>query len=164
MMSDHIFERNTIQQLVEAETLLDSADIILASDSMFQQKEGIDLGDATKIQVEEGYITDIGKEIETYNAIDTGLFLSGPRIFEELEKLFRARGDVSLTEGNRLMAEKKRFLALDIGKNEWQDVDTLEDMKIAEKKLMTLYRQNRENFMGRFFRKCRSLFSAGKKF
>ena len=144
MMSDHIFEAGNVQQLVKAEHLLKKADSILASDSMYKQKEGMDLDDATKITVQDGYITGIGKEIEHFNAIDTGLFLCSPAIFTELEQIYSKKGDVSLTEGNQALAKKKRFYYFDIGNNIWQDIDTAEDMKIARKKILKMYCKNRK--------------------
>lgn len=136
MMSDHIFEAKTVQALASSDLLLKKSDLVLATDSLYMTKEGIDLDDATKIYEEKGIIIDIGKELKTFNAVDTGLFLCSPVIFTELKKFYNKNSNCSLTEGNRALAGKKRFLAFDIGKNLWQDIDTEEDLKVAQKKIL----------------------------
>ena len=59
-----------------------------------------DLADATKVAVRDGRVTDIGKEITNYNAIDTGIFLCTRGIFEALETAI-SRGRETLSDGVR---------------------------------------------------------------
>ena len=45
----------------------------------------------------------IGKEIEVYDAIDTGMFLCSPTVFDDLERASKD-GNCSLSDGMRRLA------------------------------------------------------------
>lgn len=77
-------------------------------------KRIFDLDDATKVKSREGRIVDIGKTIPEYDAVDTGLFICPPGIFEALEGA-QVRGDCSLSDGVRAMAERGQARTVDIG-------------------------------------------------
>ena len=81
----------------------------------------------------------IGKQLQTYNAIDTGLFVCPPQFFDYLEtaKYASERNDCSLADGVRLMAKAGAVRGIDIGERWWQDVDTPEMLAHAEEQLRT---------------------------
>ena len=79
----------------------------------------------------------IGKDLADYDAIDTGVFLCAPNIFDYLERAKR-NGDCSLADGVRLMAAEGKARAVDIGQAWWQDVDTPEMLRQAECKMAAL--------------------------
>jgi choline kinase len=92
-----------------------------------------DIDDATKVRVgPRGLIADIGKEIPGYDAIDTGVFRIGPELVDELARIHEARGDCSLSEGVRALADKGHFYACDAGDARWIDVDTPAALAEAE--------------------------------
>jgi choline kinase len=74
---------------------------------------------------------DIGKEIAHYDALDTGMFLCSPVLFDRLESAGRD-GNCSLSDGMRQLARERSLRALEIGGAEWQDVDTPEALAHAE--------------------------------
>jgi choline kinase len=127
LMADHIFETRTARLLLNQP--LASGDVILAVDSRIH--DVFDLDDATKVRRIGTHIADIGKEISHYDALDTGMFLCSPTLFETLEAV-RKNGDCSLSDGMRRLAAERRFHAFDIGNAEWQDVDTPEALAHAE--------------------------------
>lgn len=135
-MSDHLFNPEIIDKLqsgaVSEECLYLAVDRKL--DSIF------DMDDATKVVSEDGYIRDIGKHLKKFDAVDTGLFVCPPAIFERLEAA-RVDGDCSLSDGVRAMAGAGRARVVDIGDALWQDVDTPEMLEHAEEMLAN-------NFMG----------------
>ncbi|UQA54820.1 NTP transferase domain-containing protein [Polyangium aurulentum] len=95
-----------------------------------------DIDDATKVRVDDrGMIADIGKEILGYDAIDTGVFRIGPQLVDELARIHEARGDCSLSEGVRALADKGRFYACNAGDARWIDVDTPAALLEAESML-----------------------------
>jgi choline kinase len=90
------------------------------------------MDDATKVRCIGNYITDIGKQIKCYDAIDTGMFLCRPAIFDWLESAM-IDGNCSLSDGMRLMALQRKLRAFDIGDAMWQDVDTPDALAYARR-------------------------------
>lgn len=125
-MGDHLFESSILEQLVAHADLgrLNLA-IDRKIDSIF------DLDDAMKVRTQDKQIVAIGKNLETYNAIDTGIFLCPEIVFDYLRRALK-NDDCSLADGVRLMAEDGKALAIDIGGAWWQDVDTPEMLARAE--------------------------------
>jgi 1L-myo-inositol 1-phosphate cytidylyltransferase len=83
-----------------------------------------DLNDATRVWSDGDRVVQIGKGLKPFNAVDTGVFVTTPALFEPLDVLRRTNGDASLTEGVQALADAGRMEALDIGAGFWQDVDT----------------------------------------
>jgi 1L-myo-inositol 1-phosphate cytidylyltransferase len=127
LMADHVFEPKTAAALLRHPIIEDGA--ILAVDHKLDSI--FDLDDATKVASNGGYVTDIGKNIRTYDAVDTGMFVCTPAIFRCLE-LAKQSGNYSLSQGMRLMTDNHRLGAFDIGDGLWQDVDTPEALAHAE--------------------------------
>lgn len=126
LMADHVFEPETATALVEEPIGQD--EVILAVDRKID--EIFDLDDATKVVCRDGFITDIGKNLKFYNAIDTGMFLCSPILFSWLRAMIDA-GKCSLSDGIRLMSGRRKVRAFDIGNGMWQDADTPEALAHA---------------------------------
>jgi 1L-myo-inositol 1-phosphate cytidylyltransferase len=127
LMSDHIFEPKTAKALLR-QPLADD-EVILAVDSKIDRV--FDLDDATKVQRKGNYIVGIGKDLSSYDALDTGMFLCSPALFNRLESA-KKNGDCSLSDGMRKLAQEWKFRAFDIGDGHWQDVDSPEALAHAE--------------------------------
>jgi 1L-myo-inositol 1-phosphate cytidylyltransferase len=127
LMSDHIFEPRTAKAL--AQQPLADDEVILAVD---RNVDGVfDIDDATKVRCEEDHIVDIGKDLAHYDALDTGMFLCSPALFDRLESAKRD-GNCSLSDGMRQLAREQKLRAFDIGDAHWQDVDSPEALAYAE--------------------------------
>ena len=129
LMSDHIFEAETLARLMDQP--LGPDETILAVDSNVRNNPSVDLDDVTKVLVEDGKVAAIGKTIETYNAFDTGMFLCTCAIFQALEESQR-RGDFSLSGGLRVLMESRNVKAMDIGTGFWIDIDDEQALERAE--------------------------------
>jgi len=131
-MGDHLFEPSILNQLI-AHADLDKLNLAIDRkiDSIF------DLDDAMKIRTEGNRIVAIGKKLEDFNAIDTGIFICPESIFEYLRRVLKA-GDCSLADGVRLMAGEGNALAVDINEAWWQDVDTPAMLARAEQEAARL--------------------------
>src|ERR1700747_2819574 len=127
LMADHLFEPETAETLIQQP--LASGEMILAVDPNIDRV--FDLDDATKVLRDGNRIVDIGKEIAHYDALDTGMFLCSPALFDRLESANK-NGNCSLSDGMRQLAEERRLRALEIGEAHWQDVDTPEALAHAE--------------------------------
>jgi choline kinase len=119
LMADHMFEPATAGALLRQP--LGKNEVILGVDRKIENV--FDLDDATKVRLEGDCIVDIGKNLERYNALDTGMFLCQPVLFQWLEKAM-IDSNCSLSDGLRTMAQKRTFKGFDIGAANWQDVDT----------------------------------------
>ncbi|HKN16655.1 MAG TPA: phosphocholine cytidylyltransferase family protein [Candidatus Sulfotelmatobacter sp.] len=127
LMADHIFEPETARALLRQR--LEPGEVVLAVDPHIGRI--FDLDDATKVRRDGDRIVDIGKEIPHYDALDTGMFMCSPALFDRLESATRD-GNCSLSDGMRQLAAEGRFRALEIGDAQWQDVDTPEALAHAE--------------------------------
>jgi choline kinase len=127
LMADHIFEAETAQVLLNQ--TLKPGEVILAVDPNIDRI--FDLDDATKVRRDGGRIVDIGKEILDYDALDTGMFLCSPALFDRLESAKKDE-NCSLSDGMRQLIAERRLRALEIGEGQWQDLDTPEALAHAE--------------------------------
>ena len=127
LMSDHIFEPKTARALLR-QPLADD-EVILAVDHKIDRV--FDLDDATKVQCEGDLIVEIGKDLSRYNALDTGMFLCSPALFNRLESA-KTDGNCSLSDGMRKLAQDHKLRAFDTGDAHWQDVDSPEALAHAE--------------------------------
>lgn len=131
-MADHILDEK-IMLLIKSHTPPDNGATLCVDyklDTIF------DMGDATKVYTVGNQIRKIGKQIDTFNCIDTGVFIGTMGLMEALEKIYMEKGDASLSEGVQLLAERGKMESIDILDGFWQDVDTPEMLAHAEKILM----------------------------
>jgi 1L-myo-inositol 1-phosphate cytidylyltransferase len=138
-MSDHLFDGAVV------DCLLDSFDSDFLNIGVDQKLDSIfDLDDAMKVRTRGNRVTDIGKKLRDYDAIDIGLFVCPLEIFDYFEqaKSRSGRNDCSLADGVRLMAGNDKVRAIDIGDGWWQDVDTPSMLRHAERKMSAGYELN----------------------
>ncbi|HET9957969.1 MAG TPA: phosphocholine cytidylyltransferase family protein, partial [Polyangiaceae bacterium] len=127
-MSDHLYSPELVRRLLAFE--LPEGACALGVD--YDIERCFDLDDATKVGAERTRITAIGKELERYQALDTGVFRIGPALIEELSRLDAERGDCSLSDGVAALARRGQFFAADVGDVRWIDVDTPAALERAE--------------------------------
>ena len=93
---------------------------------------GLDLSDATKVRVAEGRVSAIGKNVDPWDAIDTGCFVLTHAVFSAL-------ADVGDSEPRTVSSAMRRLVArgllgaVDICGIPWVDVDTPSDRADAER-------------------------------
>jgi 1L-myo-inositol 1-phosphate cytidylyltransferase len=126
MMADHMFDPANARALLRHP--LGKEQVFLAVDRNIDRV--FDIDDATKVRLNGDRIVDIGKDLERYDALDTGMFHCDPVLFRWLAKAMKD-GNCSLSDGMRLMAQNGTFKAFDIGEGYWQDVDTPEALEYA---------------------------------
>ena len=129
LMSDHLFDPQIALRLLE--TADRRAAVTLAVD---RQCSGplIDLEDATKVETAAGRIVRIGKMLDRFDAIDTGVFLATPALADAIRCAIAAGGEGSLSEGIQRLADEGRARASDIGGARWIDVDSPRMLALAE--------------------------------
>ncbi len=145
-MSDHVFEAEIARRAIAA--LAPDDALVLAVDRDIDAVNDPD--DATKVRVEGDRIVAIGKELEAYDAIDTGVFVATPALFRALRSIDDEGRGPSLSEGvARLAAERKAAVA-DVTGCVWQDVDTPDDVRAAERKLLSRWPKPTDGPVSRF--------------
>jgi 1L-myo-inositol 1-phosphate cytidylyltransferase len=131
LMADHLFDAAILNKLLRRR--LPTGHCRLAVDG--NPDRVLDLADATKVRMAGDRVVEIGKSLENYNAIDTGIFLCSDALFDGLGKAI-SRGEESLTDGIRELAREGRMEAVDIGGFFWQDIDTERDLRYGEEQLL----------------------------
>jgi 1L-myo-inositol 1-phosphate cytidylyltransferase len=131
LMGDHLFESAVLAKLLRVP--LQAEDSILAVDSRPVPKDVAD--EATRVRLSGDRITAIGKHLDPYDALDTGLFVCSPALFGALD-LARHAGDTTLSGGIRVLARLGLMRSADIGDAAWHDIDTLGDLATAESQLL----------------------------
>ena len=126
LMGDHLFEASTVARLLRALVAPDES--LLAVD-MRPAPPAI-AAEATKVRMTGSRITAIGKDLQTYDALDTGLFVCAPSVFDALE-VSRSIGDTTLSGGIRQLAARGLMRGVDIGDASWHDIDTVADLEAA---------------------------------
>lgn len=127
LMGDHLFDSRVLARAMT--TRVNDGESVLAIDS---RETAPDIAaEATKVRVDGSYIVAIGKELDAHDALDTGLFVCDPNLFDALEQS-SASGDTTLSGGIRLLAARRLMRGLDIGDAQWYDIDTPADLESAE--------------------------------
>ena len=113
-MSDHLFDPAIVAGLIAAPP----AALTLAVDRDLAGPL-LDMDDATKVETgADGAIVRIGKILDRFDAIDTGLFRATPALAEAI-----GAGGGSLSEGVQRLADEGRAASLDVTGLRWLDVD-----------------------------------------
>ena len=123
MMSDHLFDPEIVRRLAAAPR----APLTLAIDRDLANPL-VDMDDATRVETEAGgAIVRIGKSLERFDAIDTGLFRATPALAEAI-----GAGGGSLSEGVQRLADQGLARTLDVTGLRWLDVDDPDALAKAE--------------------------------
>lgn len=131
LMGDHVFEPRVLDTLFTAPREADES--VLAID---RRATSPDIAlEATKVRLNGSQITAIGKELEEYDALDTGVFVCTPVLFDALRDAC-ASGDTTLSGGIRRLAARGLMSGIEIGDATWCDIDTVGDLEAAELALL----------------------------
>lgn len=128
LMGDHLFDPDVLAGLLRSRAGGDES--LLAIDARPAPPEVA--AEATKVRLQEDRIVAIGKDLAEYDALDTGMFVCSPLVFEAIEEA-RAGGDTTLSGGIRRLAARGLMRGVDIGDRDWCDIDTVADLEHAER-------------------------------
>ncbi len=131
VMIDHLFDPKIARAL--ADDPPPPGEMRLAVD---QDKDALfDLDDVTRVKIDGGRIQAIKKTLENWDASDTGVMLCTSGLFEGLERA-AANNEHGLSDGLRELAREGRARTVDVTGLSWIDVDTVEALHEAERRLM----------------------------
>ena len=125
-MADHLIEPEL------AAALVDEADGRCRLAVEHTHRADARAGEATRARVSGGRVVDLGKEIDDWNALDTGLFWCTPRVFDVMTPALR---DGEAGAVFAMLARDGELDAVDVSGRRWMDIDTPEDLRRAEASL-----------------------------
>ena len=130
-MADHLYCGSIVAALRGAPVR--GASALLAVERRIETVR--DVEDAARVRTDpNGRIRTIGKRLVEFDAVDTGIMLCRPALFDILEQERSQRGgDCSLRDAIRRLASQGRAFAVDTPAHAWwHDVDTPADLRLAE--------------------------------
>jgi len=127
LMADHNYDHKILDRLLK--TKIGKDECILCVDK--NPKDHLNIDDATKVRTVDHIIEAIGKDLNDYNCIDTGIFICNPVIFDALEQSI-SQGDEGLSGGIKILAQRHKMRYMQLEDNFWIDVDDKTDRKNAE--------------------------------
>ena len=133
LMADHVVDVSLLRGLLNEE--LEPGGVCLAVDRDLHNPL-VDLDDVTKVRAKDGHLEAIGKDLEHYDAFDTGCFLCSPGLFSALEQVQNQEGGESLSVGIASLAERGKMRVHDVGDAFWIDVDDASAVARAEASLI----------------------------
>lgn len=126
LMGDHVFNWRVLERLLMQAPL--SGESLLAIDRGPATPARV--AEATRVRLDGDRITAIGKQIDPFDALDTGVFVFSSPIFAALEES-AAAGDTSLSGGVRRLAARGLMRGIETDGSAWCDVDTVDDLAEA---------------------------------
>jgi CDP-L-myo-inositol myo-inositolphosphotransferase len=127
VMGDHLIESSMVKELLKH-----PSDLTLCVDS---DPQNTDLEEATKIYHKDRHLIRIGKELDQYNTVDTGLFVCRKKIFPSLKRSIE-EGREEWSDHVQRFAEENHVETVDTPGSCWMDIDTDDDLRTAEVALL----------------------------
>jgi len=118
VMSDHIYEEKFYELALRGEGLI-----------VDRNPKFVDIDEATKVKIENDRVVDIGKEIPSWDGVDTGFFILDDSIFSVIEDILKEKEVVELKD----VVKRARLKVSYVDGLYWMDVDTPGDLKKARK-------------------------------
>ena len=129
LMGDHLIEPALVKHLLEMPNLTDT----LCIDRTPEEHHELD--EANKLVLDDnGCIGAIGKDLRSWDAVDTGVFLLTRNFFRAMDELIPQLGmDIEINDVIRhLISKNYCFQTCDTSGCFWADVDTEEDFNMVQ--------------------------------
>lgn len=130
-MVDHVFECPVLPLLDAGPAPADEVARLLVDPN---PDVALDLHDATKVCLDEGRVTAIGKGLARWDAIDTGCFRLTSGVFDALRAV-PASKPLTVSAAMRRLSARGAMRAVPIKGVAWVDVDTPVDREVADRLL-----------------------------
>ena len=120
-MSDHVFDESLVALMARVEAPPGGAAVLV--DPRLAELE---LETSVTVRRDGEWVVDIGRNLPRSDAVDAGLFVSTPALFDALDGSIRA-GSSELCDGFKALAYKGRLRSVPVDGGRWNDVDTPAD-------------------------------------
>jgi len=146
IMADHVMQPGSVKKILKTENIKPGEVYVLVD---YKCQRVFRIEEATKVLLNShGRVLEIGKNLKDYNAVDCGVFLCTPGIFQGLKEE-ALEGRHALSDGIRHLAEKGMVKGVDIGEEWWIDVDDRWDLEEARKRLLESLRSPRDGLISK---------------
>ena len=128
-MGDHIIDADRVSRFLERSSCRETLGVDFSPGAHHIVEE------ATKVKLDrEGFISAIGKDLDNWDAIDTGIFLLTQEFLAAAKDLHSRRGiQIEISEVIRLMLRRgQKFAVADITGEFWADIDTIDDIRLVD--------------------------------
>jgi choline kinase len=122
-MSDHIYSPEVIRRLVDS---FDGSNTLCTDKAPMYLN---DVTESTKVKLKDNFVTEIGKSLRTWDAIDAGVFLLRKDLFT------RHWPHKQVVDKMRDLVKDSLLKSCDITGLPWIEVDTMEDLQAARNTL-----------------------------
>ena len=130
LMCDHLFDPTILRDLLHQP--LGPDELVLAVDRRLDNPL-VDKDDVTRVMTSpDGRIRKIGKQLDPFNAYDTGVFVASSSLLRAIAE-DAAAGGGSLSGGVQRLADRGLARTFDIGERFWIDVDDAVAFEQAER-------------------------------
>lgn len=126
LMADHLLSAPILQKLIA--TYDGGPASLVAIDSSRWPEYYVDEATRVRLHPETDIVAEIGKQLPTWDGLDTGAFLLAPAVWEAVD---RAPEDCELSTIFSLLTSTGRLRAVDVSGASWYDVDTADDLDAA---------------------------------
>ena len=130
LMADHLFNDEFYKTILKYK--INDKSYLIISRTLSSLN---DFNDATKVNVVDDKINDIGKSINDNNAFDTGFFILNSDEFNNVNKL-SVREKLSLSEVIQELVQQKKLYFIEVPEDNWIDIDTSQDLTKAKNYLL----------------------------
>ena len=130
LMADHLFNNEFYNAISKYK--MNNKSYLIISRTLSSLN---DFNDATKVNVVDDKINDIGKSINDNNAFDTGFFILNSDQFNNVNKL-AVREKLSLSEVIQELVQQKKLYFIEVPEDSWIDIDTSQDLTKAKNYLL----------------------------
>ena len=130
LMADHLFNNEFYNAISKYK--MNNKSYLIISRTLSSLN---DFNDATKVNVVDDKINDIGKSINDNNAFDTGFFILNSDQFNNVNKL-SVREKLSLSEVIQELVQQKKLYIIEVPEDSWIDIDTSQDLTKAKNYLL----------------------------
>lgn len=128
-MADHVFDENLVRGMVRAGAPPLGARMLVDARMAGEAEDS-----AVTVRLDGDVVTDIGRDMKPYDAVDTGLFVATPELFRVLEASSNS-GSAELSDALSALSRERRLLADRATEGSWNDVDLPADVIRTEMRL-----------------------------
>ncbi len=128
-MADHVFAQPVLRELESPDSPGDHPRLLVDA-----APADWSLEDATKVRIQDGQITHIGKSVSPWDAVDAGYFVLDHRVFDALHTAAK-HAEPSVSAGMRVVIASQGLRPVPLPDVPWIDVDNARDRDRAEEML-----------------------------